>query len=69
FDALLPIPGLWKGMSLGSLNSVFALKCDEEIVHYLRVIWTFWAALANHNRTWMARIDTHTVDELQLYAP
>ncbi|KAJ8226356.1 hypothetical protein LV156_008966 [Aspergillus fumigatus] len=69
FDALLPIPGLWKGMSLGSLNSVFALKCDEEIVHYLRVIWTFWAALANHDRTWMARIDTHTVDELQLYAP
>ncbi|KAH3487946.1 hypothetical protein KXW24_005904 [Aspergillus fumigatus] len=69
FDALLPIPGLWKGMSLGSLNSVFALKCDEEIVHYLRVILTFWAALANHDRTWMARIDTHTVDELQLYAP
>ncbi|KAH1557733.1 hypothetical protein KXX17_007232 [Aspergillus fumigatus] len=69
FDALLPIPGLWKGMSLGSLNSVFALKCDEEIVHYLRVIWTFWAALANQDRTWMARIDTHTVDELQLYAP
>ncbi|KAH3178919.1 hypothetical protein KXX02_005752 [Aspergillus fumigatus] len=56
-------------MSLGSLNSVFALKCDEEIVHYLRVIWTFWAALANQDRTWMARIDTHTVDELQLYAP
>jgi hypothetical protein len=29
FDGLLPIPGLWNGMSLGSLNSVMALKCDE----------------------------------------
>lgn len=29
FDALLAIPGLWNGMSLGSLNSVMALKCEE----------------------------------------
>ena len=29
FDALLPIPGLWGGMSIGSLNRVFALRCDE----------------------------------------
>ncbi|CEL09501.1 hypothetical protein ASPCAL12636 [Aspergillus calidoustus] len=29
FDALLAIPGLWNGMSLGSLNTVMALKCDE----------------------------------------
>ncbi|KAF7133642.1 hypothetical protein CNMCM5793_004950 [Aspergillus hiratsukae] len=69
FDALLPIPGLWNGMSLGSLNSVFALKCDEEIIHYLGGIWTFWAALVNHDRTWMARIDPYTVDMLQLHAP
>lgn len=29
FDALLPIPGLWGSMSIGSLNRVLALKCDE----------------------------------------
>lgn len=29
FDTLLPIPGLWGGMSIGSLNRVLALKCDE----------------------------------------
>lgn len=29
FDTLLAIPGLWNGMSLGSLNTVMALKCDE----------------------------------------
>lgn len=33
FDALLPIPGLWDGMSFGSLNRVLALKCDE-VSHY-----------------------------------
>lgn len=29
FDALLVIPGLRSGMSLGSLQRVLALKCDE----------------------------------------
>ncbi|ODM24144.1 hypothetical protein SI65_01734 [Aspergillus cristatus] len=29
FDRLLAIPGLWNGMSLGSLNKVMAMKCDE----------------------------------------
>ena len=29
FDALLPIPGLWSGMAIGSLHRVLALKCDE----------------------------------------
>ncbi|KAH1519476.1 hypothetical protein CDV57_01297 [Aspergillus fumigatus] len=69
FDGLLPIPGLWNGMSLGSLNSVMALKCDEEIIHYLTHVKNFWATLVNHDRNQMARIDLHTVDSLQLYAP
>jgi hypothetical protein len=29
----------------------------------------FWATLVDHDRTQMARIDLHTVDTLQLYAP
>lgn len=29
FDALLPIPGLWKAMSIGNLPRIIALKCDE----------------------------------------
>ncbi|CAI7613149.1 unnamed protein product [Penicillium pancosmium] len=36
FDALLPIPGMWGGMSIGSLNRVLALKCDE-VGH----LWSF----------------------------
>ncbi|KAJ5155476.1 hypothetical protein N7492_008279 [Penicillium capsulatum] len=69
FDALLAIPGLWNGMSLGSLNTVMALKCDEEVIHYLKHVKNFWATLVNHDRAQMARIDLHTVDTLQLYAP
>ncbi|OJJ42065.1 hypothetical protein ASPZODRAFT_77819 [Penicilliopsis zonata CBS 506.65] len=69
FDALLAIPGLWNGMSLGSLNTVMALKCDEEVIHYLRHVKNFWATLVNHDRAQMTRIDLHTVDTLQLYAP
>ncbi|KAE8155499.1 hypothetical protein BDV40DRAFT_294282 [Aspergillus tamarii] len=69
FDALLAIPGLWNGMSLGLLNTVLALKCDEELIHYLTHVKNFWATLVNHDRTRMALIDLHTVDTLQLYAP
>ncbi|KAL4918124.1 hypothetical protein BDW62DRAFT_182428 [Aspergillus aurantiobrunneus] len=46
-----------------------ALKCDEELIHYLTHVKNFWATLVDHDRTQMARIDLHTVDTLQLYAP
>ncbi|KAL4958852.1 DUF3723 domain-containing protein [Aspergillus stella-maris] len=69
FDGLLVIPGLWNGMSLGSLNTVLALKCDEEVIHYLTHVKNFWAALVNRDRAQMALIDLRTVDTLQLYAP
>ncbi|KAA8642578.1 uncharacterized protein ATNIH1004_011523 [Aspergillus tanneri] len=69
FDALLPIPGLWNGMSIGSLHRVLALKCREEIVHYLIYVREFWSFLANKNRSQMMRIDAHTVESLQLLAP
>ncbi|KAE8311136.1 hypothetical protein BDV41DRAFT_578972 [Aspergillus transmontanensis] len=68
-DALLAIPGLWNGMSLGLLNTALALKCDEELIHYLTHVKNFWATLVNYDRTRMALIDLHTVDTLQLYAP
>jgi hypothetical protein len=31
FDALLPIPGLWAGMSIGKLAKVMALDSDEVV--------------------------------------
>ncbi|BCR83589.1 uncharacterized protein ACHE_10991S [Aspergillus chevalieri] len=69
FDGLLAIPGLWNGMSLGSLNKVMAIKCDEEIIHYLEHIKRFWATLVDYNHVQMAKIDSHTVHTLQLRAP
>jgi hypothetical protein len=33
FDALLPIPELWNGMSISSLHRVIALDCEE--------VWSF----------------------------
>lgn len=29
FDKLLPIPGLWSGLRIGSLAKLMAVKCDE----------------------------------------
>lgn len=39
------------------------------MIHYLRHVKNFWATLVNYGRAQMARIDLHTVDTLQLYAP
>lgn len=39
------------------------------MIHYLKHVKNFWATLVNHERAQMARIDLHTVDTLQLYAP
>ncbi|KAJ6102590.1 hypothetical protein N7486_005017 [Penicillium sp. IBT 16267x] len=69
FDALLPIPGLWDGMSIGSLNRVLALKCDEEIIHYLQHVKRFWFTLVDGDLDQMAKIDTCTVKALELKAP
>ncbi|QKX63195.1 uncharacterized protein TRUGW13939_10364 [Talaromyces rugulosus] len=75
FNALLPIPGIWGGMSIGNLPKVLALKCDEEIVHYLTMhVKKFWVSLvsadAHHpDRAAMMKIDAHTVEKLELMAP
>ncbi|KAH8689289.1 hypothetical protein BGW36DRAFT_401698 [Talaromyces proteolyticus] len=69
FDALLPIPGLWKGLRIGNLSRVLALKCEEEIVHYLHFVKNFWSSLVHDDETQMNKIDSMTVERLQLLAP
>uniref|UniRef100_A0A093UMF8 Uncharacterized protein n=1 Tax=Talaromyces marneffei PM1 TaxID=1077442 RepID=A0A093UMF8_TALMA len=59
FDSLLPIPGLWNGMSIGNLPRVIAVKCDED----------FWSSLVEHDRSRMEKIDCMTVEKLQLLVP
>ncbi|EED22551.1 conserved hypothetical protein [Talaromyces stipitatus ATCC 10500] len=75
FDALLSIPGLWGGMSLEHVANVIALRCDEEIVHYLTShLREFWISLVTSDPTnpdleATMKIDAHTVEILELMAP
>ncbi|EED17218.1 conserved hypothetical protein [Talaromyces stipitatus ATCC 10500] len=75
FDALLSIPGLWGGMSLEHVANVMALRCDEEIVHYLTShLREFWVSLVSSDPTnpdleAMMKIDAHTIERLELMAP
>ncbi|KAJ5640278.1 uncharacterized protein N7484_008140 [Penicillium longicatenatum] len=70
FDSLLALPSLLiHGMQIGSLPHALAICCDEEMVHALNQLLQFWSTLVGHDRAKMLRIDTHTVDTLQLLAP
>uniref|UniRef100_A0A093VHN0 Calponin likey domain-containing protein n=1 Tax=Talaromyces marneffei PM1 TaxID=1077442 RepID=A0A093VHN0_TALMA len=80
FDALLPITGVWDGMSIGKLSKVMALDSDEvietlqEVLNYLSHIEKFWVELvsvdaAHPNLAAMTKIDSHTVKKLESMAP
>lgn len=56
------------GSSPCSLKAI-SDSSSQELINYLTHVKNFWATLADHDRTQMARIDLHTVDTLQLYAP
>ncbi|KAL4744558.1 hypothetical protein BDW72DRAFT_208921 [Aspergillus terricola var. indicus] len=67
FDKLLPIPGLWSGLRIGSLAKLMAVKCDEEILNYLRFIQEVWSSIVTPEG--LVRVDQQTVERLQLMAP
>ncbi|EED23183.1 conserved hypothetical protein [Talaromyces stipitatus ATCC 10500] len=74
FDALLPISGVWDGMSIGKLSKVMALDSDKEVLNYLSHIKKFWVELvsvdaAHPNLAAMRKIDSHTVKKLESMAP
>ncbi|KFY02484.1 hypothetical protein V490_00485, partial [Pseudogymnoascus sp. VKM F-3557] len=83
FDDLLDIPGLWGGMKISTLHTVMALKCDTELVHYLRRIKQVWSELLHYlrrikqvwsdlvrgNKAAMGKIDQATVKALEMRAP
>ncbi|OBT50791.1 hypothetical protein VE04_09038 [Pseudogymnoascus sp. 24MN13] len=69
FDDLLDIPGLWGGMKITTLHKMMALKCDTELLHYLRRIKQVWSDLVRGNKAAMGKIDQTTVKALELKAP
>ncbi|KAI9855635.1 MAG: hypothetical protein M1813_009681 [Trichoglossum hirsutum] len=69
FHALLVIPGLWSGLRIGSLHKIIAIKCDEEILHYLDHILKVWSTILGKSLELMALTNQETVEALQLRAP
>ena len=69
FDNLLCLPGLRPGIKLGTLHRLLTLKCPEEVVLYLRRIYTVWKKLVGNETEYMSLIDAVTVQSLQLRAP
>ncbi|KYG41239.1 hypothetical protein M433DRAFT_76237 [Acidomyces richmondensis BFW] len=72
FDDMLPWPGIWAPIRLGSLHRLPTMKCDEavEILNYLNHIVTSWASiLAELKESFPQDLDTSTVQQLETLAP
>ncbi|KAI3545669.1 hypothetical protein CABS02_09207 [Colletotrichum abscissum] len=69
FNHLSRIPGLRSGLVIGNLNKLIALKCDEEVVSYLEHIYYTWLHLAGNNESNLGKIDTFTVQSVELRCP
>ncbi|KAF8545287.1 hypothetical protein BDD12DRAFT_976954 [Trichophaea hybrida] len=62
FLELLPVPGLWVGLKLGTLHRFLTLKCDEEIICYLNNVAILWSGmLGNANPK---HVNLNTVEQL-----
>ncbi|KAH0542481.1 hypothetical protein FGG08_003152 [Glutinoglossum americanum] len=66
-DELLEIPGLWSTVKLGTLHRFLTLKCDEEMLHFLRHILFVWDKILD--RVPRSAIDQLTVANLELRTP
>ncbi|KAE8155523.1 hypothetical protein BDV40DRAFT_306918 [Aspergillus tamarii] len=69
FDSLLPIPGLWKDMHIGSLHTLVYMRCDEPIICALETILQTYLNLMGGNTDLLSHIDAHSVELLQSRAP
>jgi hypothetical protein len=69
FDMLLPFPGLWCGLELGNIRNHLALHCDEELLCYLRHIYSTWNQITLNNTAIQQAVDIQTVKTLELRAP
>ncbi|KAK3672623.1 hypothetical protein LTR78_007435 [Recurvomyces mirabilis] len=73
FDALLPWPGLWATIRLGSLHRLLTLKCDEELLQYLRHIYKAWTSIlqpvSDQNYEPRHLVNRGTVEQLQGLSP
>ncbi|KAF7136920.1 hypothetical protein CNMCM5793_006582 [Aspergillus hiratsukae] len=70
FDRLRIIPALLlQGMKFGSIPRALAMNCYEEMVHGLGSLLESWSYYVRGDRAKMLKIDPHTVETLQGFAP
>ncbi|KAJ6081442.1 hypothetical protein N7499_006316, partial [Penicillium canescens] len=71
FDALLPIPGIWAGMSIGVLHKLRAMKSDElqPIICYLEHIRRTFLRLVGGDEDLLGLIDASSVRFLKSKVP
>ncbi|KAM0714194.1 hypothetical protein Q7P37_009981 [Cladosporium fusiforme] len=68
FDGMLPWPGLWTPVKLGSLHRLLCMKCDEELLAYLTYISEIWRRITANVDT-SDIVDAGSVEKLQSLAP
>ncbi|KAF2844516.1 hypothetical protein T440DRAFT_436373 [Plenodomus tracheiphilus IPT5] len=69
FDFQLDMPGLSGGMRLGTVHKMFAMRCDDEIICYLRYIQETWSRILGGKKEAMQQVDRATVQAVELTAP
>ncbi|KAF7589427.1 hypothetical protein BBP40_004297 [Aspergillus hancockii] len=69
FDALLPIPGLWKDMHIGSLHTLIYMRCDEPILCCLERIRQIYYTIFDNDTDLLSHVDAHSVQLLQSRVP
>ncbi|EEP83049.1 predicted protein [Uncinocarpus reesii 1704] len=67
FDQLLPFIGLWSSLKLGYLSRLFRLRCPEELLHYLDLIYRGCHDILGGYSPHL--LDASTVAELETLSP
>jgi hypothetical protein len=63
-DTLLPFPGLWKGFKVGYLRNILSLRCNDEIIRYMRYIYVTWNRITLGDPSIQRAVDIATVESL-----
>ena len=64
-DSLLPFPGLWPALHIGTFHRLLTLRCPEELAHYLRRIRETWLRICGHDSAVHSQLDAQTVKGLE----
>jgi hypothetical protein len=51
FNKLLDFPGLWIGLKLGNIRKHFAIRCDKELLYYLKHVYKIWKKITLRDKT------------------